>query len=116
MMELVSDVLLIAGAALAVLTGLALLEFDDVLARLHGATKIGSLGLIVIIAGAALRLPDAGSTTKLLLAGCFQLLTAPVLSHLVARAGVRTGDTDPSTRYIDLAGERSPGSDGDERP
>lgn len=94
--------LMTLGAVLAVLTGVSLLRFHDPLSRLHGAAKIGTLGLMLVIAGGALRMADAGSVTKLLLVAAFQLLTAPVLSHLIARAAIRTHDVDAPAEYLDL--------------
>lgn len=84
-MEQVSGALLVVGAAWTVLAAIGVLKFDDVFARLHAGTKATTLGLILIVAGTALRL-DRGEAGKLLLVVLLVFLTAPVGAHLIGRA------------------------------
>ncbi len=90
-MEVLSSLLMFAGAALALIAGIGLQRFDDVFSRMHAATKPATLGLALVLTGAALQAPDAGAVVKLLLVVILQFLTAPVGGHLIGRAAYRSG-------------------------
>ncbi|HUG07421.1 MAG TPA: monovalent cation/H(+) antiporter subunit G [Acidimicrobiia bacterium] len=90
-MEPVASILIVAGAVLALLAAFGLQRFDDVFARMHSATKPATLGLILILSGAAFMLPVPGAVAKLLLVVMLQFTTAPIAAHLVGRAAFRTG-------------------------
>lgn len=101
MLDIVSSLLLLGGALLAVIAGAGLQRFGDVFARMHAATKPATLGLVFVLLGAALRMPDARSVGKLLLVIVLQFATAPVGSHLVGRAAYRKGGELSSAVHID---------------
>lgn len=104
-MEIVSGVLMLLGALLALVAGIGLQRFDDVFARMHAATKPATLGLALVMIGAALQLPDGGSVVKLLLVVLLQFTTAPVGAHLVGRAAYRAGtELSEETQVDELAG------------
>lgn len=106
--EIVSSVLLLAGVVLAVTAGIGLHRFPDVFARMHAATKPATLGLLLVLAGAALQAGDAGDVAKLVLVGVLQLVTVAVGSHMVGRATYRAGtELSPDTVLDELA-NRSP--------
>lgn len=84
-MHVVSGLLFVLGGAWTVLAAIGVLKFDDVFSRMHAGTKATTLGLVLILAGAALRL-DADAGAKLVLVGLLVFLTAPVGAHLVGRA------------------------------
>lgn len=92
MIDVLSAVLMMTGALLALIAGIGLQRFSDVYSRMHAATKPSTLGLALVLAGAALRMPDSGAVAKLLLVIALQFLTAPVGAHLVGRAAYRAGD------------------------
>lgn len=92
MLEIIASVLLILGSLLALIAAIGLLRFTDVFARMHSATKPATLGLLLILTGAALVLPLPGAVAKLALVVLLQFTTAPVGAHLVGRAAFRTGD------------------------
>ena len=95
--------LLIPGCALALIAALGLLRFPDVFTRMHAATKPATLGMILVMAGTALRLDAVSSRTKLLLVIVLQLLTTPVGAHMIGRAAHRAGELSDSTIKDDLA-------------
>ena len=104
MIAWLSGILLCTGALLAVVAGAGLQRFDDVFARMHAATKPATLGLTLVLVGAALRMPDPGSVAKLLLVVVLQFITAPVGSHLVGRAAYSAGtEASPATTLDELA-------------
>lgn len=90
-MEVVSGIMMFVGAALALIAGIGLQRFDDMFARMHAATKPATLGLALVLGGAALQVPDTGNVAKLLLVIMLQFVTAPVGSHLIGRAAHRAG-------------------------
>jgi multicomponent Na+:H+ antiporter subunit G len=94
--DVVSGALLLLGTALALVAAVGLVRFPDVLTRMHAATKPQTLGLLLVLAGLALRVRDPGALTIIALVALFQLLTAPVSAHMVARAAFRTGVADTS--------------------
>lgn len=98
-MELVASVALVLGALLSATAAIGLQRFDDVLARMHSATKPATLGLVLIVGGAALVSDEPGAILKLILVILLQMVTGPVGAHLVGRAAVRAGETSPSTGF-----------------
>lgn len=91
-MSIVAGVLMVLGAALAVLAGLGLVRFPDVLTRLQAATKLQVPGLALVLIGAALAAEHGSDVALLLLVAVFQTITVPVLGMIVGRAAYRTGD------------------------
>jgi multicomponent Na+:H+ antiporter subunit G len=83
--RVVGEALLLLGAAWTVLAALGVLRFDDVYARMHAATKSTTLGLWLVLGGAAAQLAGEDAA-KLALVGVLVFLTAPAGAHLVGRA------------------------------
>lgn len=101
MLEVVSAVLLLAGVALAVVAAIGLVRFPDVFSRMHAATKPATLGLLLIVVGAAMRMDDRSDSVKLLLVAAFQFVTAPIAAHMVGRAAYRSGTGDLEGLVVD---------------
>lgn len=93
-METVGEILLVAGGAWCVLAALGVNRFGDVYARMHAATKTTTLGVLLILIGAALQL-EPMQATKLLLAGALLFFTAPIGAHLVGRSVHRNVGSAP---------------------
>jgi multicomponent Na+:H+ antiporter subunit G len=103
-LDVLAGALIVTGGALAVVAGIGLHRFPDVFARMHAATKPATLGLALVLTGAALNAEDAGDMAKLLLVLALQLVTAPVGAHLVGRAAYRSGtELAPGTVLDELA-------------
>lgn len=94
MLDIASGTLLILGASFALIAAIGIVRFPEVLSRMHAGTKPQSLGLLLILAGLALRADDIGDLTIIAVVAVFQLLTAPVSAHMVGRAVFRTGLVD----------------------
>jgi len=112
-LDVASAVLLLAGAAQGLLGALGLVVLPSLLSRLQAATKPQTLGLLLILAGAALRVPFESAVTLLLVA-VFQLITAPVIAQIVARSVYRSGAVRPEVLVVDELAQRLKRSD-DER-
>ncbi|MEX1280098.1 MAG: monovalent cation/H(+) antiporter subunit G [Acidimicrobiia bacterium] len=105
MIEVLAGTMMTVGALLALIAGIGLQRFPDVFARMHAATKPATLGLVLVLSGAALLMPDSGAVAKLLLVVVLQFVTAPVGSHLVGRAAYRSGtELSDQTTVDELAG------------
>lgn len=89
--DALSAIFLAAGALFALIAGIGILRFPDLLSRMHPATKPQVLGLIFLLTAEALRVRSWQILGLLLLVVIFQLMTAPVAAHMVGRSGVRTG-------------------------
>lgn len=89
--EILASALLLGSSAFVLLAAAGLWRFDDLYSRVHAATKAFTLGVILAIAAAALRMEEVADLLKLLLAAIFQLITAPVSGHMLGRAAYWTG-------------------------
>lgn len=89
-LDVVSAVLMVAGALLSFAAGVGLVRFGDVLARMHAGAKPQALGILLMLAAAALQ-TGPRTAVVLVLVAFFQLLTVPVGTHLMARAAYRSG-------------------------
>ncbi|MBW3626969.1 MAG: monovalent cation/H(+) antiporter subunit G [Actinobacteria bacterium] len=103
--DVIAAALILAGVGLSLLAGIGLQRFPDVFARMHAATKPATLGLILVLAGAGLRVGDRGDVAKLVLAAALQFVTAPVAMHMVGRAAYRAGTELSPATTVDELGE-----------
>lgn len=83
--DVISSILFLTGATFAVTSALGIIRFPDTLTRMHAATKPQTMGLLLLLAGAILRMYDSVDVWMLVLAGLFAMLTAPVVAHRVGR-------------------------------
>ena len=105
-MTLLGDVLVALGVLLFVLAAVGIVRLPDVYARLNATTKAAALGIVLVLLGALLLLPEASTATtvKVLLAVVLQLATAPVGAYAIARSTYRAGvPLWRHTRYDELA-------------
>lgn len=98
-------VLLLTGVTLSLVAGIGILRFPDLYSRMHAATKPSTLGLLLVLAGAALRMADPGDVVELGLVAAFQLLTAPVAAHMIGRAAYRSGAEGTRAAEVDELAE-----------
>jgi multicomponent Na+:H+ antiporter subunit G len=86
MIDGLTAVLWLTGAAFALLAAVGVLRMPDVFTRMQASTKASTLGLGCLLLGAALQWGDVGSFVRLASIGGFILLTTPVSAHMIARA------------------------------
>jgi multicomponent Na+:H+ antiporter subunit G len=99
--DVAGTVLLVLGSTLTLVAAVAILRFDDLLSRMHAATKPQVLGLVLMMAGLALIVRNPVVAWTLVLVVAFQLITAPISAHMVGRAGYRTGKVDSEALVVD---------------
>lgn len=108
MRDVLATVLVLSGTALAVLAAVGLQRFPDVFARMHAATKPATLGLLLVLLGAALRMQTPSDIAKLILVGVLMFVTAPVAAHMISRAAYRSGtELSPDTTVDELGAARA---------
>lgn len=97
--DILAACLLVAGSCFVLLAAAGLWRFDDVFSRIHAATKATTLGVLLVIAAAALRVETSTDLFKLLLAAIIQLMSAPVAGHMLGRAAYWSG-TQPTEHTV----------------
>jgi multicomponent Na+:H+ antiporter subunit G len=95
-----------AGVFFSAVGILGMMRLPDVYTRIHASGKVATLGLLGLLLGAALLMPEA--TLKFTALAVFMLVTAPVASHAIAAAAHRNAETRATLVRDDLqaAGQR----------
>jgi multicomponent Na+:H+ antiporter subunit G len=88
-LEIITAVLVLAGSTLALTAAIGVVRFPDTLTRMHSATKPQVLGLLLVLAGAAIRLRGHYDVGMVVLTGLFTLITAPVVANRVGQLAYR---------------------------
>jgi multicomponent Na+:H+ antiporter subunit G len=81
----IGELLALIGAGLVLLAAVGVVRFDDALARLHALAKASTLGVLLILVGAAVNLRDLNDLTSVALAAVLHLLASPPASNMVSR-------------------------------
>jgi multicomponent Na+:H+ antiporter subunit G len=89
--ELLTVLLLLAGAGFFLAGTVGLLRFPDVYTRLHALTKADNVGLGLVVAGLVLQAESWAAMGKLLFIWLLVLLASASVAHLVARTALRKG-------------------------
>jgi multicomponent Na+:H+ antiporter subunit G len=85
-MSIVAGIFILAGSTLAMIGGIGVVRFNDLMSRMHAAAKAPTLGLILAAIGAAIEIGTAHAIATLVLVVVLQLLTSPVATHVLGRA------------------------------
>ena len=90
-LEIVSSVLVIAGAIFAVIGGIGIVRLPDFFSRIHGAGITDTLGAGLILTGLMFLSPDGTVTVKLVAILVLLWITSPTATHALANAALETG-------------------------
>ena len=101
------EILASYGAALSLLIGsgfvlvgaIGLLKFNDSMTRLHAPTKVGTVGIGMLLLASILNALAAGDPSiHAMLIMAFLFVTAPVSAHFIAKVSIHRRDcmTPPS--------------------
>ncbi len=88
-LDVVTAVLVLGGSVLALTAAIGVVRFPDTLTRMHAASKPQVLGLLLVLAGAAVRLRGHIDVGMVLLTGLFTVITAPVVANRVGQLAYR---------------------------
>ncbi|NLV55496.1 MAG: monovalent cation/H(+) antiporter subunit G [Acidimicrobiales bacterium] len=83
---MIGSIVVLAGAALTLLSAIGVVRFPEVMARMHSLTKASTLGYALVSIGVALQLSNTNDATTALLAGALQIVTLPLAANLIGRA------------------------------
>lgn len=89
MIEWVAAALLVSGGAFCLIAGVGVVRLRDIFARMHAATKAGTLGLGLICLATALLADTWAGVVEPLVVFLFMIASAPVGAHLIGRAAFR---------------------------
>ncbi len=79
------------GALFILLAAIGILRMPDLYLRISVTTKAATLGIGLVLAGAALYFNDFSVTSRVLAIILFLFLTAPVGAHMIGRASYLIG-------------------------
>jgi multicomponent Na+:H+ antiporter subunit G len=80
-----------AGVTLMLVGSLGIIRLPDFYCRTHAASKVDTLGIMVVLFGLAVYEGWTLTAGKMLVAAGFLALTNPVAVHALARAALRFG-------------------------
>lgn len=87
--ELLAVAALCVGAFFSAVGIIGMIRFPDVYTRIHASGKVSTLGIIGLLTGISLIMPEI--TLKAVALAVFMLMTAPIASHAIAAAAHRQG-------------------------
>lgn len=87
--EILAIVALSAGTFFSVVGIIGMIRLPDVYCRVHASGKVSTLGILGLLVGASLLMPEV--TLKALALAVFLVITTPVASHVIAAAAHRQG-------------------------
>jgi len=91
MAEILAYVLMTAGVLFIFIAALGVLRLPDLFMRMHANTKSATIGVGLIMLGAAVYFGEITITTRAMAVDIFLLITAPISSHLLARSAYFSG-------------------------
>ena len=92
MSDLIGGLLLIGGALFVLVGAVGVVRFESATEHLHAAAKGPTLGLMLLAAGAAVRIGSTAATVAVILIVLLQLLAGPLGSHMIGRTIYRDGE------------------------
>ena len=95
---MIGELLTLVGAALVLLSAVGVVRFRETLARLHALSKASTLGVLLILLGAAVNLRNLNDITSVVLAAVAHLLASPPGSNMISRAAYLTGGLPAGSR------------------
>lgn len=106
--DLISGLLVLGGSLLALTAAVGVVRFPDALSRMHAASKPQVLGLLLVLAGASIRLRGSLDVGVLILAGLFTVITAPVVAMRISQVVYREGTYRKDLMSVDELGDQRP--------
>ena len=101
----VFDALVILGVVVMTLGVIGIIRMPDLHTKLHGASKSVFLG-VIMLAMSGMVVADGPIVARLILISFMLLITTPVASHVIGRAGSLVNDRRESSEATDDAATR----------
>jgi multicomponent Na+:H+ antiporter subunit G len=80
------SILLVSGSLFALVAAIGVIRLPDVYTRMHAAAKAGAVGSSLLLLATGVGSLDPAIFTRAVAGFVFFILTAPVSTHLLARA------------------------------
>ena len=90
---------LLIGSGFVIVGAVGLLKFNDPMTRLHAPTKVGTVGIGMLLLASILNAAATGDPSMHeLLIMAFLFVTAPISAHFIAKVAIhrRTCETPPA--------------------
>lgn len=109
-LDILSALFIIGGTIFILISAIGVVRMPDLYLRMSSSTKSSTLGVGLMMIGAAIHfIHDLGVAGRAIAIVFFLLLTAPVAAHLMGRAAYYTGvPLWDKTRYDQLKGQYKP--------
>jgi multicomponent Na+:H+ antiporter subunit G len=98
---MIGEIAVLVGSVFVLIAAIGIVRFDDVLARMHALAKASTLGVLLVLLGAAITLHDANDITSLILAAVVQVLASPPASNMLSRATYLAKDIPQRIDVVD---------------
>jgi multicomponent Na+:H+ antiporter subunit G len=102
---MIGELLALGGSILVLLAAIGVIRFGDPLARMHALAKASTLGVLLLMGGAAVSLHEANDITSVLLTALLQVIASPPASNMVSRATYLAGAMPNRPGTIDEGAE-----------
>jgi multicomponent Na+:H+ antiporter subunit G len=89
--EYIACMLILIGAAFALVAAIGIVRLPDLYTRMHAASKAGTVGSGAMLLALAVVADDNATIMRALAGIVFFLLTAPISAHLLAKAAYGAG-------------------------
>ena len=97
------------GSLTILLAAIGIVRMPDIYLRISVTTKAATMGIGLILVGAAIYFNELGITSRVIAIIIFMLLTTPVGAHMLSRASYFTGNKLwKNSVYDDLKGQYDP--------
>lgn len=97
------DALVVLGVVVMTLGIIGIIRMPDLYTKLHGASKSVFLG-VMVLAMSGMVIADGSIVARLVLISLTLLITTPVASHVIGRAGYLMHERMDSPGAIDQSG------------
>ncbi len=91
LLDVIAVVLVAVGLFFSAVSAIGFVRLPDVFCRLHVTGVLETMGVPLVLLGAAFHLGPQLVSLKLLLAILFLAITSPLVGHLLARAALEAG-------------------------
>lgn len=103
--QILGGIFISIGVFFSIVGIIGIMRFPDVFCRIIATGKVSSLGILGLLLGAAVLMPEIA--LKALVLGLFMVITAPVASHAIALAALRQGSQPAEPPRDDSTAQQS---------
>lgn len=86
MHEILGAIIMFIGSTFMLIGAIGVVRMPDLMSRMHASTKAATFGMGLVFIGIAVFFFNLGDTARACIGILFIALTAPVGSHVIARA------------------------------